>query len=262
MGLLLPKRKPATPATAHTSSSPEKLPADQLDPALCNFWNGVVHCPNPAGHKTLHEGMGYCSTHGGNVNTRSGVQTVKTEYKRYGCIKTPRLVDLLAHFNQDPDPLDLLPDVELLRTIIADFVNRAAELNDAVLAWHNSYSPEYQDARKAWARENMPLMPYERAPEPNPVGYGKPRQIIDVSAAGGLIEKLSTLSDRITRQRSEGSLTMDTVNKLWEQMGVDVLDAVSENVEDAATRTKLLNSIETRWKQIRVAAGKLQREQQ
>lgn len=210
-------------------------------------------CKQPAGWGTDHPGQGKCKLHGGKSLIKHG---------RYSTIQRPRIRELLEQHENDPEPMNLLPEVQLLRSLITDFVERYDEVTDAVLAWHNSWGEEYRKAVDRW-REKMirrleaggwqDVTPEELPDPPDPLQYmNKPRQMLDITAAAGLVDKVGAMIDRIEKHKREGAITLDTLNRVLEQLGVEVVHAAQEVIRDAATRTALLHAIEHRWATIRL----------
>jgi hypothetical protein len=68
-----------------------------------------------AGWGTNHRGSGRCRLHGGASPVKHG---------RYGRVMKAPPGDLLERHGQDPGPLDLLPDLSLLRALVEDYVKR------------------------------------------------------------------------------------------------------------------------------------------
>jgi hypothetical protein len=174
-------------------------------------------CKKQAGWGTDHIGEGKCRLHGGATPIRHG---------RYSKITRPRLRELLDQYENDPAPLDLLPEVQLLRALLTDWVERYDEFTDALLAWHDSW----------------------RTGE----AAGKPTKVLDITAAAGLVDKVGAMVDRIEKTKREGSITLETLDRVLEQLGMEVVHALTEEVRDAATRAKVLRNIERRWNTIRV----------
>src|SRR5690554_1667741 len=87
-------------------------------------------CKKQAGWGTDHLGQGKCRLHGGATPVKHG---------RYSTITRPRIRELLDQFENDAEPLNLLPEVKLLRALLTDFVERYDEITEATLAWHNSW---------------------------------------------------------------------------------------------------------------------------
>lgn len=209
-------------------------------------------CQQAAGWGTDHPGKGRCKLHGGASRVKHG---------RYSTIQRPRIRELLDQYENDPAPLDLLPEVKLLRALLTDFVERYDDMVDGIHRWHASWQDDYLKAVGQW-REKMlrhletewrdldldedgqPALP----PPPDPIEYvHKPRQLLDITAAAGLVDKVGAMVDRIERYRREGAITLDTLNRVLEQLGVEVVHAAQEVISDAATRAALLNAIERRW---------------
>lgn len=210
-------------------------------------------CRKPLGWGTDHPGQGRCKLHGGATPIKHG---------RYSSIQRPRLRELLDQFETDPAPLDLLPEVKLLRALLTDFVERYDQITDATLAWHNSWGDTYREAIGLW-REQMiralendgwqDLEPDDLKDPPDPLDYmTKPRQMLDITAAAGLVDKVGAMVDRIEKHKRDGSITLETLDRVLEQLGVEVVHALAEEVPDATTRALVLANIERRWGSIRL----------
>lgn len=175
-------------------------------------------CKKQAGWGTEHLGEGKCRLHGGATPIRHG---------RYSKITRPRIRELLDEYENDPAPLDLLPEVKLLRALLTDWVERYDEFTDALLAWHDSY----------------------RVGE----DQGKPTKVLDITAAAGLVDKVGAMVDRIEKTKREGSITLETLDHVLEQVGVELVQALQEEVPDAAARARILATFERRWSNVRIA---------
>lgn len=185
-------------------------------------------CQKPAGWRTDHPGAGNCHFHGGSTPIKSG---------RYSGIKRATLKEKIERFAADPDPLDLAPEVALLRAFVEDLIERWDEIygaDGALLAWHNSYL----------TGEN-----------PSP----KPRQLPDFSAVTTVVDKVGAMVDRIQKHKAEGAVSLATLNRYVEQLGAEVVSAVQETGIDADTGSKFLDSVERRWGSVRLDAGQPRR---
>lgn len=179
-------------------------------------------CTRPAGWGTDHTGQGPCKLHGGLTPIKSG---------RYSGIERPRFKEKIERFASDPDPLNLAPEVALLRAFVEDLVERWDEIygpDGALLAWHESFHTG------------------EAAP--------KPRQLPDFSAVSSVVDKVGSMVDRIQKQKSDGAIKLSTMQRVMNQMGADVSQAMMEIKLDGDTSTKLIQSIEERWHSIRLEA--------
>jgi len=94
-------------------------------------------CELTAGRGTAHRGAGCCTHHEGK-GLENGPDAEKADEieapeppeallslpGRYGSVQSARLQELMAEFAQDPDPLNLMPDVALLRGLIAQMIEQ------------------------------------------------------------------------------------------------------------------------------------------
>jgi len=92
-------------------------------------------CELAAGRGTAHRGEGCCAHHDGRRNEEAPENSADAETPaiaeaplsmpgRYGKVQSARLQELMAEFAQDPDPLNLMPDVALLRGLIAQMIEQ------------------------------------------------------------------------------------------------------------------------------------------
>tara|TARA_R110002020_G_scaffold2230_4_gene10444 strand:- start:15225 stop:15872 length:648 start_codon:yes stop_codon:yes gene_type:complete len=167
-------------------------------------------CRNPAGKKTAHPGQGRCYLHGGN--------SVKT-HGRYSQIDHEGFQEKLGKLEAiEQDVMDLVPEVQLLRTLVIDYVERYEKFAEALIAWHADGAGK----------------------------TSKPRKVMDITDAGNLIEKISRTVQRIHAIHSTGSITLDTFKRVVESMGI----TVAKHITDKA----VLDAIEAEWSNLALDA--------
>ena len=155
-------------------------------------------CKNKAGYKTDHVGQGRCHLHGGLNPIKHG---------RYSRIKRSRIRELIDEYRNDPQPLDLLEEVLLLRALLTDYVERTANGD----------------------------------------------QELDITAAAGLVDKVGRMVERIEKIKAERSITLETLDRVLEQLGVELVNALREEVADEDARAAILRVVWDRWHDIRVS---------
>lgn len=72
-------------------------------------------CTQPAGWGTDHQGTGRCKLHGGSTPITHG---------RYSKVIRERLGEALERHEKDPDPLNLLPELHLARTLAERYIEK------------------------------------------------------------------------------------------------------------------------------------------
>lgn len=160
-------------------------------------------CKLPAGFRTDHPGQGRCYLHGGASKV--------TSTGRYSKIIHHTLAEKLEELSLcEKNVMDLAPEAELLRTLVADYINRYDDFVDALLAWY------------ADGDTNQ-----------------KPRRIMDLADCARMIESISRVVYRIHQMQSQGAISMDTFRRVTETMGV----IVARHVNDDDT----LKKIEADW---------------
>lgn len=181
-------------------------------------------CGNAAGKGTDHKGEGRCKNHGGAAPIKSG---------RYSTITRSTIKGLLEQFEADANPLDLTPELHLLRALILDYIERYQEFTAALIAWHEDEST-FTDR---WGNEQVTR---------------KPPQVIDILSVAKYITAIGQISERIEKAKKEGSVSLETLNRVIEQLGVQLVKAAQETVKDAAQRATLLSRVEDLWQSIQL----------
>ena len=139
---------------------------------------GAGPCTQAAGWGTDHPGEGACKLHGGCTPIKHG---------RYSNVARAKLGSTLAQIEADPDPLDLMPELHLLRG----------------LAQHH-------------------LETYGATP-----------------VGADLLERVIRAVDAIQKHKAKSAITLETLNRVVEQIGV----TVARHVKDP----KVLAAIERDW---------------
>jgi hypothetical protein len=118
-------------------------------------------------------------------------------------------------------------------TLTEDLLERWDEIygvDGALLAWHESFKTN------------------ESAP--------KPRQMPDFSTISSIVDKVGAMVDRIQKHKAESTISLATLNRVTEQLGVEVVNAVKEAKIDADASARILQAIERRWASIRIEPDK------
>lgn len=211
-------------------------------------------CKKPAGHGTSHPGEGKCRLHGGVGQIRG------TRYEQLST--TPRLGELIDQFAADTDPLNLSHELHLLRALVSDYVERYDETTAALLAWHASFSSGFLKELGAWrvkfakwaeGAEQQRREPDEPPPiPPQPEEFAeKPRQMVDITAAAGLINQIGAMADRIEKRQQNGVITMARVAQIMDELAMELVNACEEVGIRDDDRTRLLTVVDRRWRDAR-----------
>jgi hypothetical protein len=221
------------------------------------------HCHNVAGHATDHVGAGRCKFHGGRKAISHG---------RYSKIERPRIRDLIADQEDDPDPLNILPELAAGRALFVDFIERYDAWLEALLAWHVSWEmgrrplppdllqsmgnviDDYEQAMFeaggkddeltqrqtediAAARKFIVYMRGGEAPS-------RPRQVLDLSDAMRHLDIITKMVERIEKIRAANAISRVDFFRLMNQMG----NAVQKHVDDP----EKLRKIGDEWRSLAV----------
>jgi hypothetical protein len=246
-------------------------------------------CNNAAGWGTDHPGSGRCKLHGG----KGGRPVTTGNYSRYSVIRSQAAAALREHFEADPDPLNLVPDVLELRVRIAEFCNRYDETTEALLAWHASFSPPFSEAMQAYYTaahqwqadytawkaewesyreaveatqghyrlgwpEPPPLSAFPEPPlPPEPLHFeGKPRRVIDILSASRFLGEIGAMVERIRRSDMERGISLIDVNAILKRHAEELLAAASETLSDERTRNAFLDAVAARWDAVPIAVDR------
>lgn len=107
-------------------------------------------CTQKAGWGTDHVGKGRCKLHGG----VSGTLT----HGRYSQVSDKRLAQLIEEIRNDPNPLDVVPELGLARALLRDWLERYGELRDALLRWNAAAGDGERPARILELQDVVPLI--------------------------------------------------------------------------------------------------------
>ena len=167
-------------------------------------------CTRPSGWGTTHPGEGHCKLHGGSNPIKSG---------RYSKVTRERIRELIAQFEDDPNPLDMTPELAACRALFQDYIERYDGFVEALMAWHASYDGERPTA--------------------------KPRQILDIADAYRIIAEITRIVKRIEDVSAASAISRADFYRVMTEMG----RAVDLNVEDPVIREKIHDA----WMEIRLA---------
>jgi hypothetical protein len=144
-------------------------------------------CGHVSGSRTDHPGEGRCWLHGGRAAIKHG---------RYSALKRTAIRERLRELESDPDPLSLLPEVQLLRALVYDYLDRYDETTEALLAWHASFRTGGDE--------------------------GKPRQVLDLADASRLVDRVGAMVKRIEDSRAANAVSQKDLFRVMELMGLAV----------------------------------------
>lgn len=240
-------------------------------------------CRQPAGKNTPHEGNGKCWLHGGLTPVKSG---------RWSKVVRREVKELIEHLEEADDPLDILPDLHMVRALLVDFLNRYQENRDAVLAWHASWNgrpwrtqdlevltdvlAEYEGVlreRGEWEESTMAsycARAQALVANMTEAYTGKPREVLDISDAHRMAVEASKMVERIEKIRARGAVSQQDFARVMTEIGRAAEGALSPSrvrgaLQDAGILTdgvteaqmtevadQLRNGLSDSWMGIRV----------
>ena len=193
--------------------------------------------------------------HGG---TKLGDPRLK--HGRYSSISRPRLRELIAQHERDPDPLNILPEIAALRALFQEFVERYDEHTEALLAWHASFQltrrplPEdllisFERVVDEWEnamRERGDPTPAQETDLGQARKYlmvlrgsddtPKPRTVLDLTDAYRVLGEIGRMVERVEKARSANAISRPEMNRVIHEMARVVDLCVAEEHVKAKIR--------------------------
>lgn len=170
----------------------------------CRHWNAKrqKYCRSRAGSGTDHVGTGRCKFGKGNAPVKHGLR------RRYEPVQTEAIRELIARFEDDPDPLNMLPELATLRALFVDWINRYQEWRDALLAWYALMARRRDD--EVVGRGGVTI----GAVVGRVLAEAAPRQVLDISDGYRLLAEVSKVIERIERIAAENAITRKDLNRV------------------------------------------------
>ena len=166
----------------------------KMDPG--ENWAGEGYCKKSAGSGTDHHNQGRCKNHGGCSVIKSGM---------YSKIQREDLRELVEHFENAEDPLDLSSEVALARAFLLKFINRYEAICEALLDWHTEYCLDNE----------IPTHPAPKLPS---------QQHLIV-----ILDTISKIVKRIQEMKSDHTVTRKDLHRILLEMGRVVESEVDED---------------------------------
>lgn len=171
-------------------------------PGKCNFptKNGTDFCRKNAGIGTAHAGTGYCVQHD---------SSAYDPIHRYRGLKNKTVRSRMAALDaQERDIFDMIPEIQLLRTLLVDYVDRFYTFQEELHAWYVSEKR-------------------------------RPKTALDITEVSGMIESITRMIERKHRIEAKEAISLETFRRITETMGI----IVARHVRDS----RQLELIETDW---------------
>jgi len=172
-------------------------------------------CALRAGWGTDHFDAGRCRLHGGNSPRKHG---------RYSKVPSQSVRAIIAQLEGEPieEQLDVLPEARMIRALAQDYIERYAELKDALLEWN---AEEYVEANQG-----------QRKP--------RPQRVPDMHEAASLLESASRVVEKIHKQQAQNAISQKDFYRVMGEMG----RVVETFIEDADLKDKIRET----WLSIRI----------
>jgi hypothetical protein len=169
-------------------------------------------CCLDKGHGTDHLGEGPCKFHGGN----------KVHTNVYRLIKkasaTTEALDLVRENVEDP--MDLRPELEMLRAMVIEFHERYEEFKNGLIAFSKSFDPSVTMLMTS----NSPMIWAKAIAELRGAVNQRPVQVIDVSFTSVILDRIGKMVERIHKINTDGSLTPERVRMYRDALVLAVME--------------------------------------
>jgi hypothetical protein len=211
-------------------------------------------CRRVAGSGTSHPGTGRCSLHD-NVEP----EEISRPYDEL--IKEHDLAELIRILKAKSDPTDLHEDLQLARAITIDFVNRARQLETALLRWNLSWDKDWQasvyivveELRIAQAEEDWERYAELMKRVPDPLAYlTRPKKVLDVSEAVRMLKDVATIVEKIRAMQDAGSVPIRDVEVLLIEVAGATERTIRHHLSDPAARDRLLTALQGAYGSLRI----------
>jgi hypothetical protein len=176
-------------------------------------------CRKPAGWGTDHVGEGRCRIHGGVSGT--------LKHGRYSKVKHTALRELIERHEQDPEPLNIHPELAAARALFESYIDRYQAWADALLAWHESWK----------LGEDK----------------GKPTQLPDIADAYRILSEVTKIAERIEKVRSANAISRPELLRVLSEMSRTVDRRIDESTLPDDEKKVLRGKISGDWAAIRLA---------
>jgi hypothetical protein len=139
--------------------------------------------------------VGYtvCQVHGAGSAVQGREGGRPATHGRYSRLKRNALRDLIAEYERDPNPLDILPELAATRALFQDYIERYDEWREALLAWHASFASDTN---------------------PSP----KPREVLDIADAYRLLSEATKIVQRIEAIRAQNAVSRKELSRILQEM--------------------------------------------
>lgn len=210
---------------------------------------GGGQCGRPAGWGTTHVGEGACKNHGGQ-QPGDGRLAANGAYSQ---LKRSTIREKLNELGEQiKGSTDLRHELDLLRVLVIDYIDRYEAITESLLAWHNSFNDYWLQLaameRKAltaqtpeeFRHELRQLQSFKFA-----VDASKPRKMLDITQAAGLIEKIGKIVSIIDKRealKKSAPITAETFQRILSEMTAAVVKLVEPDV---------VHKIDAEWEKIK-----------
>jgi len=206
---------------------PENINVGTIEPNFyCRGYNSKreKYCKQRAGHRTDHPGEGRCAWHG-----KGGV----LKHGRYSKVSRSSLREHLERIQDEGgDRADLTDDVDMLRALAADFIDRYDDILEALISWN---SAEYIQAN---AQERK----------------ARPQALPDITSVGKIISDAAKVADKMHAQEHRDAIPKRDFFRIQDAMAEVVANAIRGvgHILGEDNAGDLITQISNKWAEIQL----------
>ena len=164
-------------------------------------------CCNPA-----VTGYNVCRMHGAGGKSKPNLGAIR--HGRYSRFKSIAIASLIAEYEADPDPLNLMAELAASRALFQDFTDRYVESTDALILWSRSGET------------------------------AKPTQVLDIADAYKMVSEITKIVERIEKIKASNAISRPELMR--------VLTEMSRVVESFVREPATLEEIKKAWLGIKI----------
>lgn len=207
-------------------------------------------CTKGLGFGTPHPGEGRCRFHGGLSLVIHG---------RYSKIRAnDRLRAVMVELQDEDNPLDLIPDLLLLRARLTVYMEEEQRWSLRLADWHDSYSAgtkaEMDVLRRVLASgdgealgaslSRLRILMTKDPPKPGKL-YDPLHFVKAITAIGAIV-------DRITTHRERMQVPMSTLIEMQENMALVMVRELHKHLKDRDKGNKIATAVTEAWLDIQI----------
>lgn len=226
-------------------------------------------CRHPAGYGTDHPGSGHCMHHGGRSSAPVRLTHALAHeepvddgvVRAYDELLKDRDLGELLRQMKKRDPVDLTEDVQLARAVTIDFINRARDLEVALIRWSQSWDKDWiaitrnltEELIEAHMSEDWERYAAIIAKMPDPMTFlDRPGKTLDVAGSVRMFKDLATIVEKIVQLQNTNTVPVRDVEVLLIEVAGVTERTIRSKIDDPVVRDRLIDALQGAYTTLRV----------